>query len=360
MNNIEPLIKQLKENEKIAKKFFQVETKILSILNFKDFFEILLTEIKEIFKVPHVWISLVKTSEVTNLIRHLESSRILGKNINIIDQNSFQQLLGNNTTPLLANDNLKPFYKIINIKRKYLIKSIAIAPIAIDGEVIGSLNQADFSPTRFQPDIDTGLLEHLAVKISLCLSNVTAHEKLKIMAYHDPLTGLLNRRVMDAVLKREFIRSERYKTPLSVIFCDIDNLKRTNDMYGHETGDLLINHVAGILLDESRESDVIARFAGDEFVAILPETEKKHALNLINRIKLYCFEHPLNIKQSSIPVSISFGISSTENNSIKSANALLKQADDNLYAVKNRRIKKAEANIINLAVHRENYCREIQ
>ena len=202
MNNIEPLIKQLKENEKIAKKFFQVETKILSILNFKDFFEILLTEIKEIFKVPHVWISLIKTSEVTNLIRHLESSRILGKNINIIDQNSFQQLLGNNTTPLLANDNLKPFYKIINIKRKYLIRSIAIAPIAIDGEVIGSLNQADFSPTRFQPGIDTGLLEHLAVKISLCLSNVTAHEKLKIMAYHDPLTGLLNRRVMRCCPKK--------------------------------------------------------------------------------------------------------------------------------------------------------------
>ena len=356
MNNIEPLIKQLKENEKIAKKFFQVETKILSILNFKDFFEILLTEIKEIFKVPHVWISLVKTSEVTNLIRHLESSRILGKNINIIDQNSFQQLLGNNTTPLLANDNLKPFYKIINIKRKYLIRSIAIAPIAIDGEVIGSLNQADFSPTRFQPDIDTGLLEHLAVKISLCLSNVTAHEKLKIMAYHDPLTGLLNRRVMDAVLKREFTRSERYKAPLSVIFCDIDNLKRTNDMYGHDTGDLLIKHVADILLKESRQSDVIARFAGDEFVVILPETKKKDALNLINRIKLYCFAHPLNIKKLSIPVSISFGLSSTENNSIKSSNILLKQADDNLYAVKKTRNKKSgkeEANIINLAVRRK-------
>ena len=356
MDNIESIIERLKENEEIAKKFYQVETKILKILDFKDFFEVLLTEIKDIFNVPYVWISLIKTSEVTSLVRHLESSAILRRNITVIDRASFQELVDNNKTPLLANTDLKLFYNLIPIKRKHLIGSIAIAPISIDGEIIGSLNQADFSPMRFQPGIDTGLLEHLAVKISLCLSNVTAHEKLKAMAYHDPLTGLLNRRVMNAVLKREFKRSVRYGCPLSVVFLDIDNLKRTNDVHGHDAGDAMIKHVADILLDRSRVSDIITRFAGDEFVAILPETDENDARKLVNRIKLYCLEHPLNTEKSSIPVSISFGVSSTVKKAIKTPDLLLRQADEDLYNSKKIKNKKSgkKTNIIKLTVNKEN------
>ncbi len=356
MDNIETIIERLKENEKIAKKFYQVETKILKVLNFQDFFEVLLTEIKDIFNVPYVWISLIKTSEVTRLLRQMESSKLLRKNINLIDRTSFQKLVDNNKTPLLANKDLKLFYDLIPIKRKHLIGSIAIAPISIDGEIIGSLNQADSSPIRFQPGIDTALLEHLAVKISLCLSNVTAHEKLKIMAYHDPLTGLLNRRVMNAVIKREFKRSKRYGSPVSVVFFDIDNLKRTNDLHGHNSGDAMIKHVADILSYGSRESDIITRFAGDEFVAILPETDENDAKKLINRIKLYCLEHPLNTEKSSIPVSISFGVSSTVNKAIKSPDLLLKHADEDLYNAKRTKNKGFEkkSNIINLPVNREN------
>ncbi len=350
---IESIIECLNKNEELDKKFYLVETKILKVLNFKDFFEVLLTEIKNIFDVPYVWISLVKTSEVTKLVRSLEASTVLRRNITIIDRSYFQKLLKNQKTPLLSNSNLEPFYNLIPIKRKHLIGSIAIAPISLDGEIIGSLNQADFSPVRFQPGIDTGLLEHLAVKISLCLSNVTAHEKLKIMAYHDPLTGLLNRRVMNSVLKREFKRSARYENALSILFLDIDNLKRTNDNHGHDAGDIMIQYVAEILLSNCRESDIITRFAGDEFVAILPETSKKDAERLISRIKLYCLEHPLNTDKASIPVSISFGLSSTEDKKIKSTEMLLRQADLNLYNTKRIKHKKPgeTTNIINLPVN---------
>jgi diguanylate cyclase (GGDEF)-like protein len=356
MDNIETIIERLKENEEIDKKFYQVETKILKVLNFKDFFEVLLTEIKDIFNVPYVWISLIKTSEVISLLRQMESSKILKKNINIIDRAPFQKLVDDNKTPLLVNKDLKPFYELIPIKRKHLIGSIAIAPISIDGEIIGSLNQADSSPIRFQPGMDTALLEHLAVKISLCLSNVTAHEKLKIMAYHDPLTGLLNRRVMHSAIKREFKRSKRYGSPLSVAFFDIDNLKRINDTHGHDSGDAMIKHVADILSYESRESDIITRFAGDEFVAIFPETNENDAKNLINRIKLYCLEHPLNTEKLSIPVSISFGVSSTANKEIKSPDLLLKHADEALYKAKRIKSKGLgkKSNIINLPVNRKN------
>ena len=124
---------------------------------------------------------------------------------------------------------MKPYQKLFPKNKKYYIQSIAVAPLSLDGDIIGSLNQADFSPLRFKPGIDTSLLEQLALKVSLCLSNVTAHEKLRFLAYHDPLTGLLNRRVMEVVLKREFARSKRYSRPLSLVFIDMDYFKQIND-----------------------------------------------------------------------------------------------------------------------------------
>ncbi|MBL0702178.1 MAG: GGDEF domain-containing protein, partial [Desulfosarcina sp.] len=139
-------------------------------------------------------------------------------------------------------------------------------------------------------------------------------------------------------------------------FLDIDNLKRTNDVHGHDAGDAMIKHVADILLDRSRESDISTRFAGDEFVAILPETDENDARKLVNRIKLYCLEHPLNTEKSSIPVSISFGVSSTVNKAIKSPDLLLRQADEDLYNSKKIKNKKSgkKTNIIKLTINKEN------
>ncbi|MFC1505422.1 DUF484 family protein, partial [Thermodesulfobacteriota bacterium] len=193
MTKITAILQRLKENEEIAQKFHEIETSILSILNFRDLFEVLLIEIQEKFRVPYTWISLIAKSEVSGLIAALESSAILKERLNIVDRERFMELVGTHRKPLLINANLKPYFKLLPQNHKYFIKSIAVAPITLDGEIIGSLNQADFEATRFQPGMDTTLLERLALKFSLCISNVTAHEKLKFLAFHDPLTGLLNR-----------------------------------------------------------------------------------------------------------------------------------------------------------------------
>ncbi len=277
MKDLKSIFERLKTNEEIARRFHTVETKILSILNFVDLFETLLTSIMKEFKVPYVWLSLIKNSELTDLLQSQESSDILKERLNLINRNTFIKLVGNNTKPILANKNLKPYFKFFPKTQKYLIKSIAVVPIFLDGEIVGSLNQADISPSRFQPGLDTSLLEYLAVKVSLCLSNVAAHEKLRLLANRDPLTGLFNRRVMEDILKREFARAIRYKKSLSVIFIDLDDFKNVNDTYGHDQGDDLLKYVAEQLIKMSREIDVVARIAGDEFVVILPETSSVQA-----------------------------------------------------------------------------------
>ncbi|MFO8047633.1 MAG: sensor domain-containing diguanylate cyclase [Desulfosudaceae bacterium] len=332
------LYERLKRNEELARKFYEVEKKILRILKFKDLFDALLAEIKSQFNVPYVWISLIENSEATRLLESIaDIDDQLKASINTIDYGSFAALVGNQTEPILANDGLKPYYKLLPGEKNFLIRSLAIAPITMDGEIIGSLNQGDADQNRFVPGMETSLLEQLATKVSLCLSNVTAHEKLKFMAFHDPLTGLLNRRVMETALQRETSRARRYQLPLSVIFLDLDYFKAVNDTHGHETGDDLLKHLARELADKSRETDIVARFAGDEFVIILPETDAGQAQALMERIRDHLDETPLPVGETEIPVRISYGVASTEDIDLAAENApalILKKADQRLYIKK--------------------------
>jgi len=340
MKELETILKRLRENEQISQKFHEIEIKILSTLNFRDLFESLLSEFEAKFNVPYVWLSLIEASEVSSLIQSLAASDILRDRMNIIGREAFMSLIGKGRRPILANASLDKYKPLLPRDKHYAIGSIALAPITLDGEIIGSLNQADSSFRRFKPDIDTSLLEWLSVKFSLCLSNVTAHEKLRFLAYHDPLTDLLNRRVLEDIMRREYTRSKRYDSPLSLVFLDLDEFKKVNDKYGHESGDRLLKYVAQKLLHTSRDSDVVARFAGDEFVVLLPETARENAERLMTRFEVDLIDHPLMMESEPVCARITFGVASTEDSSVNSARELLRKADERQYRSKKRKKSK--------------------
>jgi diguanylate cyclase (GGDEF)-like protein len=332
--DLESILERIRENEQIARKFFEIEVSILSILDFKDLFERLLSEIREKFGIPCVWISLVDRSEISDLTQTLASSKDLKERLNVIDRKTFLGLIGNRTTPLLVNGDLQPYYPMLPKGQLNFIRSLAVSPISLHGEIIGSLNQADLSPLRYRPGMDTQLLEQLAVKVSICLSNVIAHERLKWLAIRDPLTGLLNRRIMETVLKREFRRAQRYKSPLSLAFLDLDDFKIINDRYSHECGDALLKYVAEQLTEITRDSDVVARYGGDEFVIILPGIPSQEALKLLQRLQQHFREKPMRYDEKLIPVSISFGIASMADRKVTSPESLMRFADTMLYNIK--------------------------
>ncbi len=337
IDEIEFILTWLHENEKLQRKFHVLESKLLSILSLQDFFEILLTEMSHIFQVPYVWLSVIKKSSLANLINPLIHSKIIIAKTQFLDRERFDEVFGENATPLLFSRNIHACEVFLPGSQKCQTGSLAIAPVQIDGEIVGSLNQWDPSPARFKPDMDTSLLEQLMMKVSLCLSNVAAHERLKYFAYHDPLTGLLNRRAFEALLRREFSLARRHLHELSLVFMDLDKFKHINDRYGHDAGDETLIYVAETVASLIRDEDIFARFAGDEFVLILPETPAAKAETLMKRIQAWLSAHPLHYHDIQLAVSLTYGIASMQDMDYHDAPALLKSADKALYAEKEKK-----------------------
>ncbi|MCP4118844.1 MAG: GGDEF domain-containing protein [Desulfobacteraceae bacterium] len=330
------ILQTLRHNEIVAKRFHRIETSILTILDFKDFFERLLTIIGTTLEVPYVWISIIEESAVARQLKEMDDSELVMTRTCFVSRDTLLSITNHRVEPLLANRQLDRFRAIVPDQPLWGIGSIAVAPISLDGVIVGSLNQADTTTCRFTPGMDTGLLEGLALKISLCLSNVTAHERIKYMAFHDPLTGLLNRRFMEKILEREFQRSRRYRSDLAVIFLDLDKFKVINDSFGHDQGDAALIHVADALMANKRKMDVAVRFAGDEFVVILPDTDQFKARQYIDRVRRCLDCHPVKTAGNSFHVRLSSGVASALEEGISSFKELLKRADYRLYGAKKK------------------------
>ncbi|HKL44217.1 MAG TPA: PAS domain-containing protein [Candidatus Absconditabacterales bacterium] len=147
--------------------------------------------------------------------------------------------------------------------------------------------------------------------------------KIEYLSFHDPLTGLYNRRYMEDSLKR--LDTHR-NIPFSIIVTDINGLKLTNDAYGHEMGDKLLIATAEILKNSCRKEDIICRIGGDEFVILLPDTDKERSKEIIKKIK----EESENYKLDSVIVSIALGFS-TKNKKDENILKTYKDADNQMY-----------------------------
>ena len=314
----------------IEKKLRDIETKILSIVNYRDFFEVLLNEIKKKFTIPYTWITLIAENDIATLIRSYGTCENLDHYLTVIEREIFLKLIGTTSKPLLVKDDLKRYYSLFPPDSSYFIKSLAIAPISLDGTVTGSLNLADFSATRFHHRTYAQFLELLAIKISISLSNVTAHEKSNSLTFHDPITGLLNRNVMETILEREFKRNQRYANDLSLVLIGLDDIDHVVDAFGDQWGDYLFKHVAENVKQMCRNSDTIARFDAGKLAIIMPETKAENASNFIDRMQRRFKEHPVHIKNRPVSLLVHFGIASTDNEKFTKAQTLLRQADENL------------------------------
>ena len=160
-------------------------------------------------------------------------------------------------------------------------------------------------------------------------------DELRLMASIDPLTKLYNRRYFSEAGNALFKLAKREKSVLSVVMLDIDNFKSVNDTYGHKTGDDVIVAIAGQLQSIGRESDIVCRFGGEEFILLLSHTELKGASTIAEKIRKSIAEIKIALDElQSINVTVSVGVSSVDTKDDTNLEVAIKKADDALYKAK--------------------------
>lgn len=159
-------------------------------------------------------------------------------------------------------------------------------------------------------------------------------QELERLAQKDPLTDLFNRRRMDELLSLEVARTKRNNRAFCLILADIDHFKNVNDTYGHEAGDQVICAVAKILKTSLREQDSVARWGGEEFLIMLPDTLMEQAEKVANKIRKLCENHTVYYEDKPIRFTLTFGIEEFDDS--KDIKAAIAAADDALYQGKNQ------------------------
>ncbi len=158
---------------------------------------------------------------------------------------------------------------------------------------------------------------------------------LERLANTDSLTGVWNRRYFLNIAEQETQRSRRYNRPLSVLMIDIDHFKKVNDTYGHVVGDEVLIMMTETVIHYLRNVDVLGRFGGEEFVALLPETDSKAALITGERIRENIEQITIPVEGKLVSITVSIGVSSYQ---LGDANidVLIQRADEALYQAKNQ------------------------
>lgn len=157
------------------------------------------------------------------------------------------------------------------------------------------------------------------------------NKKLELLSVTDRLTGLFNRIKIDSAFQEQITHSQRFRKSFSVILLDIDHFKRVNDTYGHQTGDIILTEVAHILQNNTRKTDIVGRWGGEEFIIICPNTNAKQALSLAGSLRSFLQAHEFPITKSQ---TASFGVATYQTED--QPKDIVGRADTALYLAKNK------------------------
>lgn len=336
-----------KENEALKKEnitiretllMFEEMSKILtSSLELDEILKTIMKKAKEITRAD-AWSVLLLDEESNELV--INNSEERKKNIHQMRVKLGEGIAGwvaKEGVPLIVPDVSKDsrFSWKIDKVIPYKIRSLLCVPIISRGKSIGVIELVSKDRNRSFKKEDLDFMLKLVDHTAVAIERATLYQKMAELVITDDLTKLFNTRYLHRTLDTEIYRCGRYKTSLSLIFMDVDHFKLINDTYGHLVGSKLLVEIAQLLLKHLRSADIIARYGGDEYVIVLPQTPPQSAQKIAERLRKSIEQNVFLRKEGHfIKVTASFGVASYPE-SAKTKEDLLRLADEAMYRVKN-------------------------
>jgi diguanylate cyclase (GGDEF)-like protein/putative nucleotidyltransferase with HDIG domain len=321
---------QLREQDKEITLINRLTTIITSDVSIQEIFEGFAQELKRVVDVDWLTIALIDGNEL-----YLSA---LSSTIGSPWQKGERMPLKGTATEWVCREK-RSFYEadLARYHRfwtgeyhlKQGVRSIVYLPLSIKDQVIGSLTLASRRLNAYNPR-QIRLLEQVALQIATPIENAQLYARAEQRSRIDELTGLFNRRHFEERLKEEIARHSRYGDVFSIFLLDLDNFKTYNDIYGHPSGDNLMNQIGRIIKSSVRDADQAFRYGGDEFVVILPQTAMENARVVAERLREQIAKE---MEEKEVAVTCSIGLASYPSDGVISGE-LVTVADTALYYAK--------------------------
>ena len=345
---------QLSEKVKMSSQelnsFYDFTQKLNSTNNVDSVLDHVVDTLQRVLEADLVGVSLFNEENglsVLNRISEEEKNHLEGKDIP-----HFDTLIGLvyegknyfNTEDLSARTKYKSIFGkevdfalgVKNIKSVLIYPLIDMIPDSQDGEpgVLGSVVIARKEKLAFNEG-EISLAKIICGESAKFITTSQNHQKAQELSVKDGLTGLYNYRHFQEIFSYSLAHSDRYKEQLSLILVDVDDLKYVNDTYGHREGDSVLSFIGTVLTESLRKIDISARYGGDEFAVVLPNTNKRGSLAVAQKIKDSIKNMPFKFKGDELDVTLSIGIATYPQNA-DDKETLMEKADRALYESKNQ------------------------
>lgn len=321
----------------------QAGTAISATLDLDETIRIILEQLNRVVPYDSASVQLMRENELEIVGQRgfKNPEAILGMTFSIKSENAPNHLVLDRRAPLILEDAQARYEAFRNPPHDHIRGWLGI-PLIFQDRIIGLIALDSTEPDRFTEN-HARLASAFASQVAAALENARLYEETRRLSITDPLTGIGNRRHFIELAQREFQRSHRYQRPLSLIMMDLDHFKVVNDTYGHLVGDKVLQAIAKLCERNLRESDIIGRYGGEEFLILLPETpgnstetetnDEHTAKAVAERLRKMVESTPTQTAQGEIPITISLGIAELTEN-VDDLDTLIDRADQALYQAK--------------------------